>query len=386
MRILHFIKGLGRGGAEILLVHALRYSDRDRFEYECAYMLPHKNALVAELEALGAPVHLVPGLSKAELLTASWRLSRLIREREIDLIHAHLPVAGIVARFAGALSRVPVVYTEHNLNEHYRCGSRWGNRVTWRMNDAVAAVSQPVAESIARTMPTRAQVPVRTILNGVDCDQFRDLPGGGETRTALGIDADAPVVINVAIFRRQKRLDLWLEAARKIHAALPEVQFILVGDGPMRAEVESWVQSKGLRDRVHLVGLQEDVKPYLAAADLFLLTSDFEGLPLAVIEAMAAGLPVVATRAGGLPGLVGEEGEVGGILLDKGDVPGCAEAVVGLLGDRPRLAMIGKTGRARVRRHFSAERMVHEYEDMYTAIATHEKSRGGRRRSAMTAL
>jgi glycosyltransferase involved in cell wall biosynthesis len=372
MRILHFIKGLGRGGAEMLLVHALRYADREHFEYEYAYMLPHKDALVADLQALGAPVHLAAGRSKVELLTASWRLAHLVRERDIDLIHAHLPVAGMVARFAGVLSGRPVVYTEHNLNQHYSRLTRLGNRLTWRLNSSVVACSAPVAESIAATMPRRAKVPVRTILNGIDVEQFADREGRKETREALGIPMDAPVTINVAVFRQQKRLDLWLEAAERIVRELPEAHFILVGDGPLRAEIELWRRERGLDDRVYLPGLQEDVRPFLAAADLFLLTSDFEGLPLAVIEGMAAGLPVVATRAGGVPDLVGErdvgEDEVGGVLVNLGDVLSCVTATVALFGDAARREVVGQAARARVRHHFGVERMVQQYEEIYRAL------------------
>ena len=368
MRILHFIKGLGRGGAEMLLVHALRHADRDRFHYEYAYMLPHKDALVGELRELGAPVHYLAGHSRAELATAPWRLARLVREREVDLIHAHLPVAGMVARVAGALTRTPVLYTEHNLNEHYGRLTRWGNRLTWPLNSAVVACSRPVAESIARGIPAAGRVPLRTVLNGIDCYQFVNLPGRAETRQTLGIPAEAGVVINVAVFRQQKRLDLWLEAAAHIEAAIPGTCFILVGDGPQRGEVETWRREKGLDSRVNLVGLQEDVKPFLAAADLFLLTSDFEGLPLAVIEAMAAGLPVVATRAGGVPGLVGEGDGSGGVLVEMGDVTGCVEGAVALLQDESRRRDTGTAACARVVRNFSVERMVGEYEEAYERI------------------
>jgi glycosyltransferase involved in cell wall biosynthesis len=368
MRVLHFIKGLGRGGAEMLLVHALRYADRERFEYEYAYMLSHKDALVGELEVMGARVHLIPGRSSGELMTAPWRLARLARERKVDLIHAHLPVAGMVARFAGVLSRTPVLYTEHNLNERYGRFTRVGNYATWRLNRGVIAVSAPVAESIAATMPQWARVPVRTIPNGIDVREFAEHRGREETRVGLGIPGDAPVVVNVAVFRQQKRLDLWLEAAALIVKALPSTQFVLVGDGPLRLEVETWRAQRGLQERVHLVGLQEDVKPFLAAADLFLVTSDFEGLPLAVIEGMASGLPVVSTRAGGVPDLVGEGQEAGGILLELGDVVGSVEAALDLLGDPEERRKVGEAACTRVRRDFGVERMVREYQEFYRAV------------------
>jgi len=373
MRILHFIKGLGRGGAEMLLVHALRCADTEQFTYEYAYMLPHKDALVGELQAQGAMVHFVPGCSRSELARAPLRLSRLVREQQIDLIHSHLPVAGMVARAAGLLSRTPVLYTEHNLNEHYSRLTRWGNYATWSLNDAVAACSAPVAESIHKAMPSWPRCRLVTVLNGIDVERFEDLGDGGATREHLGIPGDAPVVITVAVFRRQKRLDLWLEAAGEIVKSLPDTHFIMVGDGPLRADVEAWRDSRGLGERVHLTGLQEDVTPFLAAADLFLLTSDFEGLPLAVIEAMAAGLPVVATRAGGVPDLVGDAGpaddlEAGGTILETGDVEGCVKAAVALLTNAETRDTRGAAARARVQRRFSVERMVREYEGLYRSL------------------
>lgn len=358
----------------MLLVHALRYADRESFDYEYAYMLPYKDALVGELEAHGAQVHLLPGVSTRELAAAPWRLARLVRSRDIDLIHAHLPVAGMVARAAGTLSRTPVLYTEHNLNEHYGRLTRWGNYLTWPLNHTVAAVSAPVAESIGRAMPGWSKVRVETVLNGIDVDEFEHIEGRNESRERLGIPSDSMVVITVAVFRRQKRLDLWLTAASQIVQQAPNSHFIIVGDGPLRAEVESLRDSLGLGDRVHLTGLQENVKPFLAAADLFMLTSDFEGLPLAVIEAMAAGLPVVSTRAGGVPDLVGEPAHgpdcavPGGLLVEQGDVTACVAAICGLLDDRVRREALGEAACARVRREFSVERMVREYELLYERV------------------
>jgi L-malate glycosyltransferase len=368
MRVLHFIKGLGRGGAETLLVQALRHIDLDRFEFEYAYMLPHRNALVAELRAQGARVHLVPGQTPSRLVSAPWRLSRLVRERQIDLIHAHLPVAGMVARVAAGVSGTPVLYTEHNMNERYTRLTRWGNRLTWPLNSACAAVSGPVADSIRATMPSFLGTPVRTILNGIDVTEFSAPSPARDVRRQLGIAAAAPTVITVAVFRLQKRLDLWLDVAESVRRSLPDAQFVMVGDGPLRGEVESWRRARGLEDRVHLVGLQQDVKPYLAAADVFLSTSDFEGLPLAVIEAMAAGLPVVATRAGGVPDLVGQDEGAGGILAARGDVDGLTRGTVALLSDPRRRRAVGEAGRDRVRRHFGVERMVQAYQDLYEAV------------------
>lgn len=365
MRILHFIKGLGRGGAETLLVHALRHADRDRFHYEYAYMLPHKNALVAELEAMGAPVHLVPGRSKTQLLTAPGRLVRLVREREIDLIHAHLPVAGMVARFAGARTRTPVVYNEHNVNERYGRLTRWGNRATWSLNKTAIAVSQPVADSIRHNMGGSGRIPVYTIQNGIDLLPFTDERDVLASRRDLGLPPNAPIVGTVCVMRAQKRLDLWLRAAKEIVEAVPDVVFLIVGDGPLRPRVVESIQELGLQAKTHLPGLQENVRPYLAAMDVFLSSSDFEGLPLALIEAMAMGVPVVATRAGGVPGLLGENDDTAGRLVAPGDVNAMACETVSLLRNRGLLNDLGARARDRAHKHFGVDTMVRACEQIY---------------------
>ena len=175
-RILLLIKGLGRGGAEQLLASAISYRDRDRFEYEVAYLLPWKDALVAELRKADIPVHCLDGARGAGWVR---RLRRLIDQRAIDLIHSHSPTAAVAARVI-APPRVRRVYTEHNLWERYHPLTRWANVLTFFRSDHVFAVSDHVRDSIGYPMTLRGlrMPPVETLYHGIDPMAVARLVGG----------------------------------------------------------------------------------------------------------------------------------------------------------------------------------------------------------------
>jgi len=359
LHVCHLIKGLGRGGAERLLPQLAR-AWRGRLRLSVGYFLPWKNALVGELEEAGCTVRCFRARSAAGILAQAPAVARWLRREQVDLVHAHLPLAGVTARLAGKLARIPVVYTEHNLQERYHPLTRRANLATWRWQRAVVAVSAGVADSIARR--ARGGVPVHVVRNGIEIPPEGDA-GGRSPRERLGIAATAPVVGTVAVFRRQKRLDLWLEAARRIAEREPEARFLIVGDGPLRAEIEAQAGRLGLAQRILFAGLLDDVGPLLAAIDVYLMTSEFEGLPLALLEAMAAGLPVVVTAVGGIPEAV-TDGETG-VVRRFGDVEGLAGAVADLLADPERRAALGAAARRRVAESFGIDRMAAELEAIY---------------------
>ncbi len=370
-RVFHLIKSLGRGGAEMLLPEGLRHADRDAFTYAYGYFVPWKSAMVAPLEELGARVTCFAARSNAQLLLSARKVAAALREWRADVVHCHLPLAGVVGRMAGKMAGVPVVYTEHNRMERYHPATRWLNLATWRMQEQVIAVSADVAASIRDH--TRARVPVRTVLNAVDTAAFdRRAVDGSVVRKALGIPAGAPIVGTVAVFRAQKRLDRWLEAARRIRARVPDVRFVLVGDGPLAQELGATVARYGMGQCVHFVGLQEDVRPYLATFDLFLMSSDFEGLPVAVLEAMAMECTVVSTVVGGVPEIV-RDGETG-VLVPEREAEALADASIRLLEAPDERARLAAAARQLVHEKFGMRRMMAELEEIYLDVA-----RNGRR-------
>ncbi|HSL84432.1 MAG TPA: glycosyltransferase, partial [Thermoanaerobaculia bacterium] len=272
LRVFHLIKGLGRGGAESLLLGCGGRHGEASVAYGAGYFLPWKDALVAPLREAGVEVVRFTARTAPGMLAQVPRIASFLRRWRAGVVHCHLPLAGVAGRLAGRLAGVPVVYTEHNLMERYHPWTRRANLWTWGLQARVVAVSAEVAASIERH--GGSIVPVRVVRNGVPVDRLRrDAAAGLEVRRRLGIPEDAPVVGQVAVFRRQKRLDLWLETAREIRRRRPDARFLLVGDGPLRGKVESLARELGLGDAVCFAGLQDDVRPYLSAMDLLLVSS-----------------------------------------------------------------------------------------------------------------
>lgn len=366
MRVLHLIKSLGRGGAEMLLPMGYEVADHARFEYEYAYFLPWKDSVVHDLEFLGANVSCLRRRSSPSILAGVPQLTRFVKSRQIDMIHAHLPLAGVVARLAGLAAGAPVVYSEHNLQERYNSATRLLSRWTWSQQDAVVAVSADVANSIRRNLGV--DVPIYTVVNGVDVRRFDPVGSdGADVRLALGISGSSPVVGTVAVFRVQKRLDHWLAAAKLIRDARPESRFLLVGDGPERETVLREAATMGLSDVLLWVGLNKDVRPYLAAMDVFLMSSEFEGLPIALLEAMAMGVPPVATAVGGVPEVV--QNGVSGLLVPFGSISELASAAVRLIDDVWARKDYGGRARDRVSEEFSISKMQRNLEEIYSKVA-----------------
>lgn len=283
-----------------------------------------------------------------------------------DLLHCHLPLAGVIGRLLGWILNVPVVYTEHNLQERYHPLTRLVNRLTWTWQDRVVAVSAEVGESIAKSMPERTAV--QTVLNGVDCDVFRPRADSrAEKRKEFGLSESDFLVGTVAVFRKQKRLDLWLDVARRLALEHDNVYFLLVGDGPEMPLVRRLVAEYGLTSRVHLPGLKSDVRSFYCAMDVFFMSSDFEGLPVALLEAIACQTPVVATAVGGIGEVIQSDSQ--GLLANKGDWQELLRHLRRLLVDPGLRDDIAEQGRRRVLLAFSLATMAQELERLYLEVS-----------------
>lgn len=381
-RILLLIKGLGLGGAERLLTDALPYLDRTRFAYEFAYILPWKDHLVSQIEQAGFPVHClapqkasgVGRLQEIRLLSSvPEQLWRLQNERKFDLFHAHLAVPGILARIVGSFKRIPVVYTEHNMLENAHLFTRWVNSITYGLNDRVLAVSAEVDASIRRYgLHAKSQVDV--LLNGVAVENVKqEATRSAGLRKELNIPPDHLVVGTVAVFRRQKRLHDWLKVASQIASEREDVTFLLAGDGPEAPLLHAQRQALGLCERVRMPGFRPDGRAILNLLDVYLMTSDYEGLPIALLEAMALGKPVVATGVGGIPEAVEHERE--GFLAAVGAVDELAHYTTQLLGDRQLRQQMGQFAERTVMERFSLKDRVAFTEKLYLEVWQQTRSR-----------
>lgn len=356
--VLVLIKGLGLGGAERLITEAAAVWDRGRFQYHVAYVLPWKDHLASVLTDLGIPVHVLGREVDPDPLAVR-RLRRLIDDIGASLVHAHLPAAGIVARLG---SPVPVVYTEHNLAHSYRWPTRAANYLTYRRNHVVLAVSDAVAESL-RGYP--GPLPL-VVPNGVSIPA--NGPDGSQVRAELGIGADTPLVVNVGNIRPHKGHDTLMVAAEHLEELHSDALVVSIGGEKNPGDLERYraeVRSRGLRN-LRFVGRRDDALAFIAAADVFINPADVEGLPVAVLEAMALGTPVVATAVGGVPSVI-RSGETG-LLCPPGEGKSLGEATVALLSDKPKARRMADAARDLVRRDYSLERMVRRVEEVYRQV------------------
>jgi L-malate glycosyltransferase len=366
IRVFHLIKSLGRGGAEMLLPETLEAHNRTQFVFGFAYFLPWKNQVALILKEKSAEVHCFSASNNILLLLKFSFIASFLKKWRADILHCHLPWAGVVGRMAGKLAGIPVVYTEHNKQERYHGITRWLNKITFPWQHAVIAVSQEVADSIRNNIGNKTKV--YTILNGVNTRTFvRNYEEGRQLREGLGIPTHAKVIGIVAVLRVQKRIELWLETAAEISRQLPEVQFIIVGDGPCRGIAEEKISQLGLEKCVHLAGLQTETRPYYSAFDLFLMTSEFEGLPVAMLEAMSMECPVVSTTAGGIAEVV-RDGNEGLLFPIASKATTLASGCVTVLTDAAREKQFAANARQRVTEKFSIDQMANGIETVYLDI------------------
>lgn len=367
INVLWLIKGLGSGGAENLLVSSAPHLDRDRFNYSVAYFLPWKNALVADLEAAGLPVTCL-NQRKPYDFRALFSLHRKLKNDHIDILHAHLPYSGIVGRMASKFTPVKsIVYSEHNVWERYHRLTHFANKMTYKWNDAVVAVSEDVENSIRSGMHVNGRPKLGTITNGVDIDQLKVICKESDwLKAELGIPTQDRVVVNVANFTPKKRhIDL-LTAARKVIAHDANTSFVLVGQGPLLEDTKTAATEMGLDGKVFFTGLRSDARQIIAAADLFVLSSQFEGMPISVLEAMGTRTPVLSTNVGGLPEMIvdGEEG----LLVDPGEPEKLAASITALLKNDAQRRSLADKAFIRAQGEFDVRTMVRKTEKLYLEL------------------
>ncbi len=355
------MKTLRRGGAEVLAA-SLAAAHRSDVEMLFGYFHAGQDTLAAQLEALGVRAICIPSYSQAGIIASADRIARLLVRERIDLVHCHLPLVGSVGRLASSYAGKPLVYTEHNLFSSYHPATRLMARATWHLQRHVIVVS----EEVRRSLPSGdGGPPVTLVRNAVDVARFHhDAVAGASMRATLGIPRDARVVGTVAVFRPAKRLDRWLRVAKGVAARDPGAHFLLVGFGPLEQEVRDWAGAAGLGSRLVMPGPQDDVRPFLSAMDLYLMTSDFEGLPIALLEAMAQELPVVSTAVGGIPEVL-VDGEMGALV--PRDIDAIVERVTSLLRSET-LTLLGRRGRARIDERHGIGAMARTIEQIYDDV------------------
>lgn len=369
-RLLFVIDNLRPGGAQKALL-AMAVAARKAGIAPEVWCLGGSSEIEDLFTAAGVPVLGARGSALKTLLTPLW-LPCYIRRRKVDIVQTflfHSDVAGRLAARAARLTRcgkLPVVVSSvraTNIRNHW-----WQftlQRMTAPLADAFTAVSARTLDFAAEREGVdrgRAQV----IANGIDLTPFAAPPDRAATRRSLNLPDDAFVFGTLGRLHEQKGHTHLLDAAARIAAQHPKAVFLIAGYGPLEAQLKSRAEALGLRDRVRFLGYRTDAVALLAAMDVFVLPSLWEGMSNAILEAMAAGRPVIATAVDGNVDQV-DDGRTG-LLVPPADAPALADALDRLARDPQLAGEMGRLGRERAERDFSLSRMTEAYVTLYRRL------------------
>jgi glycosyltransferase involved in cell wall biosynthesis len=357
------------GGAEHVATELLIRLDGSRFERTaCSTRTRLVASVDDELAAAGVRLLRIDRRSRRELL-AWWPLISLLRRERIDILHSH-GSSNLLGTVLGRLAHVPIVVThvhtgrfdDGSIGFWHRLRRRVETLVLSRWADAVLAVSDGVRQRLIEDEGVDPSV-IRTFPNGVPT-----LPDAVDDRVRreLGIPSDDPVVGTVCVLRREKGLDVLVESAAILSKLFPRLKVLIAGIGPEEARLRAMVADAGLEDTVVFLGPRRDVPHVLAALDVALCTSDWEGMPISVLEYMAAGKAVVSTRVGGIPDVLENGREA--LLVDRRDPEAVAEAVARLLRDEVLREQLGTRARERHGRDFDVDGVVTRLEHLYESL------------------
>lgn len=361
----HVVLSLDVGGLE-RVVATLAGAQHRAGARVIVYCLDRAGDLAEPLPEAGIPVHVVGRGGRGFDASALLRLARRLRADGVGVVHCHNHGALVYGALAARMARGPrVVYTVHGAKTSGRRATRRFMRLG--LVHEVVFVSAH-ARGIARAAGIPDDSRVHTVLNGIDVHALAATAAdAARIRASFSIPAGAPVCGIVARLTPAKDHRTLLAAIELLRNARPDAHCVVVGDGELRDELRRERARRGLDDCVHFAGAQGEVAAYLAAMDVFVLSSVTEGLAMTLLEAMAAGRPIVATRVGGNPEVV-EDG-VTGLVVPPRDPAALAGAIRALMDDPGRAAAMGSAGRERVREKFSLEAMAGRYAAIYAVAA-----------------
>ena len=372
VNILFVIGEMGMGGSERLVHNLALRLDRDRFNPSVALLIGRE--ALKEFEDLQVPLYYVPKIKRVDFSTMQ-KFARIIESESIDIVNAQHFMPTFYAYYGCKLaSKKVLVYTAHSKWEIEDIPLKWrvAGGYLLRRIDASVGVAPEVSSAIRRVFETKASQTV-TIENGVDIDVFAPRKNAAGLRTQLGLTEQDTVIGIVANLKEVKNHLLLLQAFARVAEELENVKLLIVGRGSMgesddtEDDVRLFVNNHRLAERVLFLGYRTDIPELLQVMDVFCLSSLREGLPIGLMEAMAAGLPVVGTNVEGIRDVITPN--VDGILVELGDVTALKNALVGLIGDERLRNKLGRAGHEKVMRKYSLQRCVREYEQLFLSLA-----------------
>ncbi len=340
--------------------------DRDRFEPFVFFMENTKGEMPAVLDGLGVR-HVCIGRNRLNKLFSRFIVANVLDRYEIDVLHVHH--AAYYAQSCSGVRRSGVrgvVFTEHSW---YALSQSHVLRNIFRAAAREATFCTAVSAEIQSYCVRKLGVPtsqVQVVLNGVDTSRFAPVSGSQGLRSLISLPSDSYVVFTVGRLHEAKDQLSLIQAMKILHQEQEKVHLVIGGDGPLRKDLEKSIVESGLSGVVHLLGNITDVDQLLPGADLFVLSSRREGLPMVLLEAMSCGLPIVSTNVGGIPELVVENKN--GLLVSPEDPSQLALKIKILLQNKELAGKMGRRNRQRIKESFSLENTVKQYCAMYEKI------------------
>jgi sugar transferase (PEP-CTERM/EpsH1 system associated) len=364
IRVVHVVLSMDVGGLERVVLDLVGegYALGQQPLVVC---LERPGTLAPMVEALGSPV-ICLNKQPGTRLGLIGRIKTVFSGLGPDVVHTHQIGALFYAGPAARRAAVPlVVHTEHGKHYATRLRTRLLGRLAARYASRFFCVSEDIAAEVLACRITKPSK-VAIARNGIDIGRFTDPIDKFHLRQSLGLPLECTIIGTVGRLSEIKRQDLLISAFAAVRRRAPDAHLLVVGDGPMMADLRSLAASLGLAHCVHFPGYQAQTHQYLQAMDIFALTSRSEGMPLVLLEAWAAGLPVVASRVGGLPELI--QHDHNGLLFESGDQASLVAALGRLLSDRMLAARMGQAGRQLVEANYHRRKMAADYHRQYLQL------------------
>jgi len=366
--VLHFAESDDTSG---FFAQLAKWHDRRRYRMVFGTLKPMAPWLREFMEREGVACMSCEARTRAEYGLGLARLIRYLRRERVDILHTHLFEPSAVGLVAAVFARTPHrVMTRHYSNYHTRIRKRWHVRMDQlcnRMSHAVVAVSQHTADHIVQEEGAPVEK-VHVVLNGIDFSRIKVSDGDAPARLRREWCPEGSQLLVVPGRLHPEKGQTYLFQALPVirrRLACPVVA-LMAGAGPFESAYREEVRSVGCEDIVKFLGFRRDIADVIAAADVVVLPSVAEAFGLVVAEALYLGTPVVATHIGGIPEIV--ENGVDAVLVPAADSIALADAIVRMLGDPERRRLMASAGRERVRDHFSFEKMMRAYEQLYERL------------------
>jgi glycosyltransferase involved in cell wall biosynthesis len=355
---------IGMGGSEKVVHTIARKLDRKRFS---STIISFEDGPVRKMyEELGLSVHVVPKRGGHDPACV-FKLRQVLRQEQIDIVNPHHFGPLVYAYAATRMNGVKLVYTEHSRWQLEQLSGlkKTANMVMLAQAQALVAITEQIENYYVHSMGLHPDK-VHLIRNGIDGDIYHER-GRGNLRNELGLADDSQLIGMVANLRPEKNHKIMIAAFNLVAEAMPGARLVLIGLDCMQGEVQRYAAGSRFAERIHFLGLREDVPELLSSLDVVCLPSRYEGLPLTILEAMACSVPVIGADVLGINGVI--RNDVNGLLVPADDHEHLARCVMRLLNDEPARKRLTAAGKTLVAEHFSLDAKIKEYEYLFSSLA-----------------